>query len=70
MSFSVHVRDRSQGSSTLHESPPIKLSASSISKPFDARSGLHFRLADAADGTGECVAVRAGARVSTHFHFG
>jgi hypothetical protein len=70
MSFSVRVRDRTQGSGTLRESPLIKLSASSISKPFDARSRLSFRLADAADGTGECVAVRAGTRISTHFHFG
>ena len=70
LSFSVRVNLRRMGSGIVAESRAIKLSSSVNSAPFDAQSVARFKLANAADGTGECVAESAVMRVSTHFHFG
>jgi hypothetical protein len=67
--FSVKIHPRKQGSGTVYESPAIKLTARVIRKPYDARSVTRFRLADAADQSGECVAESAAVKVVTHFHY-
>ena len=67
--FSVKIHPRKQGSGTVYESPGIKLTARVIRKPYDARSVTRFKLADAADQSGECVAESAGVKVVTHFHY-
>jgi hypothetical protein len=70
LSFSVLVRPRRMGSSVVHESGAIELSTSVNGEPFDAQSVERFKLANAADQTGECVAESAIVKVATHFHFG
>jgi hypothetical protein len=70
LSFSVKVTPKPMGSSVVHESPAVELTASVNGEPFDGRSVERFKLANAADQTGECVAESAVVRVATHFHFG
>ena len=69
LSFTLNVTRRPIGISAIEETPEVTLTAQVNGEPFDAQAVARFKLAGAADQTGECVAESATVKVSTHFHF-
>ncbi len=64
LAFTVPVTGRGESTTT----PLIRLDVFATRQPFEVRGTLRVRLAPSTDGTGECVALRAIARVTTEFH--
>jgi hypothetical protein len=69
-SFAVDVIHRPYHGDTVHESAPIKLVAVVNREPYGTRVVLRFKLVQARDQSGECLAESAKMRITSDLHLG
>jgi hypothetical protein len=68
--FKVDVIHRYRKHQPVDESPPMKLVSESSREPYGTHVNLRFRLVQAADGSGECLAKSAKIRITSDLHLG